>query len=177
MERPSAGVVHHRARLQPATITRLFRLTIMLKGIFAVIEILGGAAMHFVNPALLMGLVADLTQDELTEDPNDLVATYLRNAAEQFLSVGTRWFIVLYLVSHGVIKLLVIIALLLDKLWAYPAAIVVFSGFIVYQVYRYTFEPGIGLIILTVIDLIVIWLTWHEYRQHTLSRVTPGDVR
>ena len=177
MEHPSAGVVHHRARLQPATITRLFRITITLKGIFAVIEILSGVAVHFINPSLLMGLVADLTQDELTDDPNDLVATYLRNAAEQFLSVGTRWFIVLYLVSHGVIKLMVIIALLLDKLWAYPLAIVVFFGFIVYQVYRYTFEPGIGLIILTVIDLIVIWLTWQEYRLHTVRRATPGEVR
>lgn len=42
--------------------------------------------------------------------------------------------------------------------------IFVFGGFIVYQMYRFTPIGGIDLLALTVFDLIVIWLTWLEYR-------------
>ena len=42
--------------------------------------------------------------------------------------------------------------------------IFVFGGFIVHQMYRFTPIGGIGLLALTVFDLIVIWVTWLEYR-------------
>lgn len=40
----------------------------------------------------------------------------------------------------------------------YPASIVVMSLFIAYQIYRYTYTHGIGLILLTLFDLILIGL-------------------
>jgi predicted membrane protein DUF2127 len=46
----------------------------------------------------------------------------------------------------------------------YPASLVVLALFIAYQVYRYTYAPSIGLIVLTVLDLVVMALVWHEYR-------------
>lgn len=48
---------------------------------------------------------------------------------------------------------------------AYPASLVVMTLFIAYQVYRYTYTHGIGLIFLTLFDLVVMWLVWHEYRR------------
>jgi uncharacterized membrane protein len=42
--------------------------------------------------------------------------------------------------------------------------VIVFGAFIVYQLYRFTFTHGIGLIALSVFDLVVIWLIWLEYR-------------
>ena len=69
----------------------------------------------------------------------------------------------LYLLSHGVIKLFVIIGLLQQKLWYYPTALVIFGLFIVYQLYRFSFTHSPWLLVLTVLDIIVMWLTWHEY--------------
>ena len=41
---------------------------------------------------------------------------------------------------------------------------VVFGLFIVYQLYRFTFTHSMWLVLVTAIDVIVIALTWHEYK-------------
>jgi Predicted membrane protein (DUF2127) len=50
------------------------------------------------------------------------------------------------------------------RLWYYPVAIIVFALFIAYQLYRYTFSHSVWLLLITALDIIVIALTWHEYR-------------
>jgi uncharacterized membrane protein len=151
----------------------LFRASVLLKGLDALFEIAGGIALWFINPAQIMRLTALLTQDELSEDPHDIVANYLRHAAGH-LSIISEHFMSLYLLSHGVVKLFAVVALLKNKLWGYPLSIVVFGGFIGYQIYRFTLTGGIGLIALTVFDLFVIWLIWLEYRA-VKSRPTTSQ--
>jgi uncharacterized membrane protein len=56
-----------------------------------------------------------------------------------------------------------VIGLLRNKLWSYPASLIVLSLFIVYQVYRFSYTYSIGLIALSVLDLIVMGLICHEY--------------
>lgn len=36
-------------------------------------------------------------------------------------------------------------------------------GFIIYQVYRMTFDVTFVLVAITLLDLIVLFLAWHEY--------------
>jgi len=141
----------------------LFRASVLLKGLDAVLEIAGGIALWMVGPGLIVRVVGWLTQDEIAEDPRDLVANYLRHAARHF-SLTSQHFVAVYLVGHGIVKILLVVALLKDKLWAYPVAIIVFGGFVVYQVYRFTLTGSGALIALTVIDLIVISFIWLEYR-------------
>ena len=50
-----------------------------------------------------------------------------------------------------------------NRVWAYPAFIVAMIGFIFYQVYRMTFEVTFVLVAITLLDLIVLFLAWHEY--------------
>ena len=78
------------------------------------------------------------------------------------MSVSTRHFAALYLLSHGAIKLWLILGLLREKLWYYPTAMVIFGLFIAYQLYRFSFTHSVFLLLITVIDLVVIALTWHE---------------
>ena len=80
------------------------------------------------------------------------------------MSVGAQQFAAFYLLSHGVVKTWLIVGLLREKLWYYPVAIVVFVGFVVYQVFRFQVTHSSWLLVLTVVDIVVIWLTWHEYR-------------
>ena len=117
----------------------------------------------FVTKDFLLKTVSVLTQEELAEDPRDLIANYLLHSAQN-LSIGTQLFVALYLLGHGSIKLWLIIGLLRQKLWYYPTAILVFGLFIVYQLYRFNFTHSVWLLLITLVDVIVIALTWHEYK-------------
>lgn len=151
--------VFNRARLREL----LFRTSVILKGLDALFEIVGGIALWVVSPSLIVRLTAILTQDEIAEDRHDLVANYFRHAAGR-LSLSGQHFMAIYLLTHGIIKIFAVVALLKNKLWGYPLSIFVFGGFIVYQIYRFTLTGGIGLIALTLFDLVVICLIWLEYR-------------
>jgi len=144
-------------------IHQIFEISVLLKGAHAVIECLGGVLLFAVSHQTIGNVVNMITQDELVEDPNDLVARFLHDSA-QGLSVGTQHFYAIYLLSHGVIKLALVVGLLREKLWAYPASLFVMVLFIVYQVYRFALTQSPGLVVLTVLDLVVIVLIWHEYR-------------
>ena len=83
--------------------------------------------------------------------------------AEGF-SAQTHHFYAFYLLSHGLVKGALVIGLLRQKLWAYPASFVVFGAFIAYQLYRYSYTHEFSLILLSLLDLFVIALAIHEYR-------------
>jgi uncharacterized membrane protein len=153
-------------------IHQMFEIGILLKGAHALIECIGGFVLIFVSTNAITSLVNALTQEELIEDPNDFVATHLLSMAQTF-TVSTQHFYAFYLLSHGVIKSFLVIGLLRNKLWAYPVSLVVLGLFIVYQFYRFSYTHGVGLIVLTVCDVIVMELIWHEYRlvrRHLTSR-------
>jgi uncharacterized membrane protein len=149
--------------MKEARIHQIFEVSILLKGAHALIECLGGIALALVSTRAIVGAVNWLTQEELVEDANDLVATHLLAWAQGF-SVSSKSFYAFYLLSHGIVKLFLVIGLLKGKLWAYPASLVVLSLFIAYQLYRFSYTHGVGLIVLTVFDLFVMALVWHEYR-------------
>jgi len=153
-------------------IHQIFEISVLLKGAHALIECIGGLVLAFVSTSAIISLVNALTQEELIEDPNDFVATHLLSLAQNF-TVSTRHFYAFYLLSHGVIKVFLVIGLLRNKLWAYPVSLVVLGLFIVYQLYRFSYTHGFGLIALTVFDVMVMGLIWHEYRlvrRHLASR-------
>ena len=141
----------------------IFQVSLWLKGAFALFEIAGGVLAYLVPQQFLLNLAAVLTRHELAEDPHDVIANYLLHAAQHY-SVGTREFTAIYLVSHGLTKLWLIVGLLRERLWYYPTALVVFGLFIAYQVYRFSHTHSAFLLLITALDVLVIVLTWHEYR-------------
>jgi uncharacterized membrane protein len=73
-------------------------------------------------------------------------------------------FAAIYLLSHGVAKVVLVVAVLRDQTWAYPGMIGLLLAFIVYQVYRLALDPTVGLALLTLFDAFVVVLTWKEYK-------------
>jgi uncharacterized membrane protein len=70
-----------------------------------------------------------------------------------------------YLLVHGLIKL-VTLALLWKKLyWAYPLSVLVFSGFIGYQLADFSKTGHVGMILVSLFDVFMIVLTLLEYRK------------
>jgi len=159
--------------LKEKTTHALFQLTLLCKAVFAVAEILAGIGAFFVTQQIVFRLVDRLTQLELFQHPHDLIANYLYASAEHF-SLSTRNFTAAYLLSHGVVKLWLIVGLLREKLWYYPLAIAVFGLFVIYQLYRFNLSHSPWLILITLVDIVVIALTWHEYRY---VRRSFGDGR
>ena len=150
-------------------IHRIFQVSIILKGLHALIECAGGVALYFISTESIVYWVDLLTQEELIEDPDDFVATHLLMVA-QHLSVGTETFYAFYLLSHGLVNVALVIGLLRGRLWAYPASLAVLVAFIAYQGYRYSYTHSIGLMVLTAFDIVIIWLIWHEWRLLRLRR-------
>jgi uncharacterized membrane protein len=142
----------------------LFNIGVIGKGVDGVLEVLGGVLLCFVSPAQIQSVVRILTQHELSEDPHDLLAGYLLKVAQHF-SASAEIFAAAYLVWHGVVKVGLVVALLQKRFWAYPAAIVAFVIFLVYQLYRYTQTHSPWLLVVSVLDLFVILLTWLEYKR------------
>lgn len=141
----------------------LFLVSVWLKGLNALSELIGGVALFAVSPPLILHVVRFLTQDEIAEDPHDLIANALRHAAGR-LTFATEHFMAIYLLVHGAVKFILVWALLARVLIAYPASIAIFAGFIAYQLYRYTFTHGVGLLALSAFDLVVIGAIFLEYR-------------
>jgi uncharacterized membrane protein len=155
---------------------RAFAVGIILKGLDGVLEVLGGVLLLVVSPTTIDQLSRALTQHELSEDPHDFFATHLLHAAGS-LTGSSLHFGAAYLLLHGAVKIVLVTALLRDKIWAYPWMIAFLIAFIVYQIYRMTFAFGVGLLGLTVFDLVVVWLTFREYaKQRAIRRahMTPA---
>ena len=152
----------------------LFEFSILIKGISAVVETLGGILLFFVTPASINKFISLFSLDELSDDPSDVFAQFLVHFAHT-LSIGSTTFAALYLLSHGIVKLILVVCLFLKKTWAYPASIVVLLIFIAYQVYQYILTPSLLLVALTLVDFVVIALIYNEYRN-VLKTLPPKTI-
>ncbi|MCW2812458.1 MAG: hypothetical protein JWP61_2916 [Friedmanniella sp.] len=172
--RARSGPRHH---FEPhGWLDRVFAVGIIAKGLNGLAELVGGALLLVLGPHQIQRVVAVLTQGELSEDPHDWVASHLLRSAGG-LTAGTVTFGAIYLLAHGAVKVVLVVALLLDKRWAYPWMIGVLLSFIGYQVYRIALAPTAGLIALTVFDLLIVALTWREWRrlrQRRLEEPAPA---
>lgn len=151
------------AAMQERRIHQIFDVSVSLKGLHALVEIIGGLALYLTSTETITGWITSWSNREIALERHDWIANHLLHFAEGF-SVEKHDFYALYLLSHGLVKGVVVIGLLRQKLWAYPASFVVFGGFIVYQLYRYSWTHDFGLIVLSIFDLFVIALAIHEYR-------------
>jgi uncharacterized membrane protein len=149
--------------LSPA-LDKTFKVGLVLKGLDGILEVVGGILLLLVSPQAINQLVRVLTAHELSEDPHDLIANYLLHTTAH-LGRGTTVFGAIYLLSHGIAKIVLVALVLRDKLWAYPWLIGLLLAFIGYQLYRITaVHFSIGLTLLTIFDAFLVWLTWREYR-------------
>ncbi len=155
-----------------APMGRAFRVSLVLKGADAILEVVGGVLFLVVSPASLGWLVVTLTQHELSEDPHDVLAVLLRDAVAHF--AGTRWFGAAYLLSHGFAKIVLVLEIFRGRLWAYPGMLVLLALFVAYQTYRLIVGFTVGMFALTMFDIVVIGLTWREYGRQ--RRAPPRDA-
>jgi uncharacterized membrane protein len=148
-----------------------FEVGIVAKGLDGILELVGGLLLLLVTPATINHVVINITQHELLEDPDDLIATHLLRLSSGLTGSAVH-FAAAYLLLHGIVKVALVLALLRTKLWAYPWMIGFLVVFIVYQLYRIALAPAAWLITLTVFDAAIAWLTWREWQKQRLEPLT-----
>ncbi len=142
-------------------IRRVFRVSLLFKAAHSVLELFGGLALYVASNEAIRRATRALTHNELLEDPNDVVANFLLRTAES-LSIDQKSAASIYLLSHGAVKLFLVVMV-------YPAFMVALVLLIAYQSYQLTHGFSPWLAALTVFDLAILWMTWHEYRLHRAS--------
>lgn len=154
---------------------RGFQVSITLKGLDGLLEIVTAFLFLTVTPERVSSLIDFFTFHSLSRNPNAFVASHLLHASQNIVA-HSHYFVFIYLLSHGVAKVVLVAALWCNRMWAYPAMIVLVAGFIAYQLYRMTFAPSLFLVWLTIFDVVVILLTWAEYRKQKRTRVTQREI-
>lgn len=124
---------------------------------------------------MLEWIAEALLRPELTEDPTDALANWLLHQAQGTnLSEASLHIAAAYLIRHGLVKLILVAALVKRKFWAYPWMMGLLVAFIAYQVYRIAVGHSVTLILLTALDIILLGLTWREWEQHKRRTAAGG---
>jgi uncharacterized membrane protein len=153
-----------------------FLIGLALKGLDGLSELLFGIPLLFLSQGKVSALAHSLTAGELSEDPHDLVANLILHGASHLTS-GSTFFIAAYLVVHGLVKVALVVALIIGARRVYPWAIAVLIAFTVFQAYELVAHPSVGIVLLTVLDIVIVVLTWREWRQdHVLSDTFASTV-
>ena len=145
-------------------IDRLFDLAVLMKAVFGFFEILGGTLLIISGKLLIDNFVIDMAKQEIADDPNDLIASFLINSANNFY-YDAHIFAIVYLLAHGIVNIFLAVSLFKNKMWAYLWAIFFFGGFIIYQTYRFSHTHSIMLLVLTIFDIFIVLMIWLEYNK------------
>lgn len=150
---------------QKTATDRMFAVAIAIKGIDGGLQFLGALLLMVIPPTLITGVANMIITRDLLGDPNGTLSTHLAEAANHFANGSTRWFAIIYLLAHGVIKLVLVWALVKRVMWMFPVSIVVLAGFVVYEVWRALHTHSIALPFFAALDVVIIVLITREYQK------------
>lgn len=163
---------------QEKDITWVFDLALILKLINGGLEVLVALLVLVIPASLVVKVTEFITGGELSQDPDDLVSTALRNAAHSF-AIHTHYLLAIYLALHGAVKIILVIGIFKGKKIAYPLFMAALAIFATYETYRGFIRHELLLQIFAVIDFSILVLTSYEYRRRypTLPRhsFSPGS--
>jgi uncharacterized membrane protein len=135
-------------------ISRGFYFSIFLKGIISLGEIVVGT--------LALVFPVSYVTDFLAQLPSNIITTHAVSMLDGLAHVSAL-FLGVYLLSRGLVKVLLILGMLKNQLWAYPTSLTVIGAFLLYQVYQIATTHSIVIVALTVFDLVVMWFIYEEY--------------
>lgn len=147
----------------------LFEASLVIKGGFAAGETVSGLGLLLTPHGMLLSLWAWMTHHQLTQDPNDAMAQWFHHLAQVF-PVHVQHFYALYLLAHGGLKFAMVIMLARRILWAYPAAMVILAGFVIYQATEFVTQGSLVLLALACLDAIMIALVYREWNVLKLAQ-------
>ena len=143
-----------------------FKITVILKGLDSLLEIIGGIFFLLIRPATISQWGLDIAHHLFNNQT--AISSYLINSTHSLAKSTLLG--ALYLLIHGVVKVVLVILVLMNKLWAYPIFMAVIILFIGYQIYSLVNHLSFGMSLLTVFDVLVVVLTWLEWQKQLRLR-------
>ena len=140
----------------------IYKITIIIKGINGLLELLGGLLITIISSASIYKIAGIIFRHELTDDPSDFIVNKLLIFARD-LSFSMKEFIGFYLIIHGLINLGLFYTVWRKKLHFYPIAIVVLTLLAFYQLFRFLHRYSPMLLVITISDFIIIYFVTNEY--------------
>ena len=140
----------------------LFEASLVAKGLLALVETLGGFSLVLTPNQAILNFVGWLTSHKLTQSKTDDMAVWFQQMADAF-PIQTQHFYALYLLAHGTLKFTMVVMLARRIVWAYPAAMCVLAGFVIYQMIEVFAHGDLVLLGLSGLDSLMIGLVWREY--------------
>lgn len=163
------------ARLMGNTLRNAYRVGIAVKGFDGVVELLAGLAL-WIFPSALTAALAPLLPKVAGDHPIRNFVAYWAGRMDQELSAGSHTFVVLFLLAHGVVKVVLVYCLMKEYHWVYPYGIAVLALFTIYQAYVLVTTPSWGVAAFTVLDVVIIYLVWREWRELTAKAASTESV-
>src|SRR5438552_2750877 len=91
-------------------IYKVFAISVVVKSIQGFLEMGLGLLIYFISANSILAFVSRLSQDEFIDGPRDFINHHLAAGAAH-LSTNGKYFVAFYLISHGIIKLFLILGL------------------------------------------------------------------
>jgi len=142
----------------------LFEIGITFKAINSVWEVLGGVFLLSRFHSWLSHAFVFLSNSELLGDREDFLFHFVSDQLTRLDVASVRTFVGIYLLFHGVMNAFLAYNLYRNRLWSYPVSIVFTSLFLTYQLYRLLHTHSTLLLCITILDVLFIILTWHEWQ-------------
>lgn len=158
----------------------IYRISIGIKGFDGLVELVAGLIMVFSpqTPHVLLMRAADFFADKDTN-----FFTWLADVVFKFdadLTGQTTLFIIIFLLSHGIIKLVLVYCLLKRFYRVYPYAIVVLLLMLVAQLWPLVRDPtSVAMWFMTVLNALIIYVVWAEYldlREEVRAGRKPSEI-
>lgn len=146
---------------------KTYEIGIIIKGIDGTFELLGGILILTLSSDTIHRITSFLTASELNQDPHNFIATHIVKLGDH-LANGHNIFAAAFLLTHGLVKVVMVTCLLLNKMWAYPWSLGILTLFLIYQIYALIISPTFGMAYLTVLDTLIIYLVYREWQQQKL---------
>ena len=143
---------------------RLYILTLVSKALLGLVQIATAFALVVGVADQAPAFAQWIFKAELAENPTDFLATKVIAMVGIFPQTDLTFYKI-YFSAHGLLHIGVVAALLYGANWAYHVGVGVLVAFVIYQTFEWFHVGGVMLIVLTAIDLFVIFLTVLERRR------------
>ncbi len=150
---------------------RLFDVTLIIKAIAAVIDLVAAAVIFTTGSELVVRFFAKVTT-LMTDFEGDGVISQYMSLQPGMISTFDIWFITGYLAFHGILNLILVEGIWFRRQWAYTKAMRILLFFFAYQCLRLMFVWSYWLFVITLYDLVVILLLYNEYRHSEQEKRT-----
>ena len=145
-----------------------YLVTILIKGLFGLLEFTGGVILAGLGPERIYGVVLRVIDPELYEDGHIRTAQLVLKGAAALAQTPAH-FVIFYLLVHGALKMTITGVLLRGRgRWVFPVASAILLGFIAFFAYdlgQHWSNWVLGLALFDTLTLALVVNEWHNWKK------------